>query len=111
VWITGTDPLRHKQYRVWLQQKNQAQYRQEGWAIDFDTWVNMWGDNWDRRGREKGTYCMTRVDWCLPWRPDNVRIVPREVHARMQAHAIKCGWTSPARKLQKQRKQDDTCDE
>jgi len=37
VWKSGPDPTRHQQFRVWGQQKNQAQWREEGWDIAFDT--------------------------------------------------------------------------
>ena len=103
VWITGPDPVTHKKYRVWIQQKNQAQYRQEGWAIPFEEWMEIWGDQWANRGREKGTVCMTRLDWSLPWTPDNVRIVPREEHARLQGEAIRNGWRSLAQKHRRTR--------
>ena len=103
VWITGPDPVLHKKYRVWIQQKNQAQYRQEGWDIDFKTWLEIWGDDYANRGRVKGTLCMTRRDWSLPWTPKNVKIVPREEHARMQGEAVRSGWRSVAQKHRRTR--------
>lgn len=103
VWISGPDPVRHKKYRVWIQQKNQAQFRQEGWSIPFEEWLEIWGDDWEHRGREKGTLCMTRSDWSLPWTRDNVRIVPREEHARMQGEAVRNGWRSVAQKHRRTR--------
>ena len=97
-WITGTDPVVHKKYRVFIQQRNQALYREEGWTIDFDTWCTIWGDQWPLRGREKGTYCMSRKDWSLPWTATNVAIITREEHAKMQGVAVKSGWRSIAQK-------------
>lgn len=99
-WKSGPDLLEHKKYRVWIQQKNQAQWRDEGWTIDFDTWKQMWADSqqWDNRGRERGCYCMTRKDWGLPWTPDNAVIVTREEHARLQGIAVQQGWRSIAQK-------------
>jgi hypothetical protein len=106
VWITGPDPEEHKRYRVWIQQKNQAQYREEGWSIDFETWKQLWAESgqWLNRGREKGCYCMTRRDWSTPWTVDNAVIVPREVHAKMQADAVVAGWRSIAQKKNRARK-------
>ena len=105
VWRSGPDPRTHRQYLVWLQQRNQANYRDEGWSISFDIWKKMWDDSgfWDLRGRERGCYCMTRQDWSLPWTINNVVIVPREVHARMQADAVAAGWRSIAQKRRRAR--------
>jgi hypothetical protein len=100
LWKTGPDPVEHHRYLTWLQQRNQARWREEGWTIDFDTWKQIWAESgqWDRRGRVKGTWCMTRRDWSLPWSPDNVVIVTREAHARMQGDAVAAGWRSMAQK-------------
>ena len=83
-WISGDDPVRHKQYYVWLQQKNQAQYRKEGWNLDFDTWVNVWGDLWKLRGRDREGYCMTRVDKTIAWEESNVEVITRGEHFKRQ---------------------------
>jgi hypothetical protein len=90
--------VRHQQWRVWGQQRNQAQWREEAWSIDFDTWLAIWGDLWHNRGRGRGDYCMTRKDWSLPWTVDNVQIVTREAHAKMQGDAVAAGWRSLAQK-------------
>jgi len=105
-WITGPDPVEHKRYRVWIQQKNQAQYREEGWTISFADWKHMWAESgqWENRGREKGCYCMTRRDWSTPWTVENTMIVTREQHARMQGEAVAAGWRSPAQKRYRDRK-------
>ena len=106
VWITGPDPEEHKRYRVFIQQKNQANYREEGWNIDFEAWKQLWADSeqWLNRGREKGCYCMTRRDWSLPWTVANAQIVTREVHAKMQGDAVAHGWRSVAQKRNRVRK-------
>ena len=106
LWVTGPDPVLHKKYLVWLQQKNQAQFRQEGWHIPFDVWCEIWGDQWDLRGRERGHLCMTRKDWAAPWTQDNVIIVTREAHAKTQGNARAAGWCSVARKRQKSTTKD-----
>jgi hypothetical protein len=104
VWITGPDPVEHQKYRVWIQQKNQAQFREEGWHISFEEWKLFWKDHWHLRGREKGCYCMSRKDWSTPWTVDNVAVVTREAHAKLQAQARNAGWCSIAHKKQKARK-------
>ena len=83
MWKTGPDdPIRHKQYLIWLQQRNQANFRGEGWdeAFDLDSWLELWGDKWEQRGREKDRYCMTRIDFDQPWSKDNCEVVTRGEH-------------------------------
>ena len=110
VWRTGPDPVLHKKYLTWLQQRNQALWRDEGWTIDFVTWQGLWGDKWDLRGREKGCYCMTRVDWSLPWTVDNVQVITRSEHAKAQGHARAQGWCSIAQKRKRGRKRQGELD-
>lgn len=97
-WVTGPDPVLHKKYLVWLQQKNQANFREEGWSIDFAAWVDLWGEHWHNRGRERGDYCMSRKDWSRPWTLENVAIITRTEHAKLQGHARAQGWCSIAQK-------------
>jgi hypothetical protein len=90
-----------KKYYVYLQQRNQAQWREEGWDIDFASWQRLWADKWHLRGRERGSYCMTRKDWSLSWTLDNVHVITRSEHAKAQGHARGTGWCSVARKKKK----------
>jgi hypothetical protein len=82
VWITGPDPLLHTQYLAWLQQRNQAQWRKEGWHIPFNEWLEMWKLQWHNRGRRPENVCMVRTDYDLPWTRDNVEIIPRTEHSK-----------------------------
>lgn len=77
IWKSGPDPVRHKQYLVWLQQKNQAQYRKEPWALTFEQWLDMWKDKWEQRGRGPNQYCMTRLDMSKPWDTENTVVMER----------------------------------
>ena len=97
-WVTGPDPVEHKRYRVFIQQKNQAQWRDEGWEISFEAWKQLWADSgqWENRGRQRTCYCMTRIDHLVPWTPDNVEIVTRETHSRQQSALAHSGYRSPA---------------
>jgi hypothetical protein len=104
-WITGPDPERHHRYEVWLQQRNQAQWRGEIWALPFDAWLDMWQPLWHLRGRTRGTWCMSRQDWDGAWCPENVDIVPREQHAQRQRAYRARGWQSPARRRQLEQEQ------
>lgn len=96
VWVTGPDPVEHKKYRAFIQQKNQAQFREEGWTITFDEWKALWGDLWHQRGRARGDYCMTRIDRDQPWTTDNTHVITREEHARIQGSLAAAGYRSPA---------------
>lgn len=79
-WVSGPDPVRHTQYLVWLQQKNQANFRREGWTLTFDDWLILWGTLWSQRGRGKDQYCMTRIDPEQEWNKHNVLVITREEH-------------------------------
>lgn len=97
-WITGPDPEEHKRYRTFIQQRNQAQWREEVWTISFEEWKQLWAESgqWYNRGRERGCYCMTRKDREGPWSVNNVHIVTREQHSREQAQLSAQGYRSPA---------------
>jgi hypothetical protein len=112
VWKSGTDPVRHEQFRVWGQQKNQAQWREEGWQIPFEAWCALWdaSGQWLNRGRERGCYCMSRLDWSLPWTVNNVAIITREAHAKMQGDARAAGWCSIAQRRRRGRKRQGELD-
>jgi hypothetical protein len=110
VWRTGPDPVLHKKYLTWLQQRNQALWRDEGWTIDFETWCGLWAERWEQRGRQRGDYCMTRVDWSLPWTVDNVQVITRSEHAKAQGHARAAGWCSIAQKRKRGRKRQGELD-
>jgi hypothetical protein len=97
-WKSGPDPIQHKKHRVWIQQKNQAQWRDEIWNISFEEWCEIWADLWDKRGRKKNNYCMSRKDWSVSWNKDNVEIIPRSQHAIKQFAHKKMGWRSVAQK-------------
>mgnify|MGYP003705165135 CR=1 FL=1 len=82
VWVTGPDPVEHKKYRAFIQQKNQAQFREEGWTITFDEWKDLWGELWHQRGRGRGDYCMTRINPKKSWNKENVIVVQRGIHLK-----------------------------
>jgi hypothetical protein len=83
-WITGPDPETHIKYRAFIQQRNQANFRNEDWQLTFDQWCDIWGDRYAQRGRRRGQLCLTRCDYELPWTVDNVEIMERRDHNRRQ---------------------------
>ena len=97
-WVTGPDPVEHKKYRTFIQQRNQAQWREEEWTITFEQWKQLWDQSgqWDNRGRERSCYCMTRRDVLEPWTADNAVIITREQHSRKQSALTHAGYRSVA---------------
>jgi hypothetical protein len=82
VWKSGPDPLAHESYQAWLQCRNQANFRKEGWTLSFDEWQAHWAGMWHRRGRTSQELCITRIDCSRPWSNANVIIVTRRQHAQ-----------------------------
>lgn len=93
-WKSGPDPIEHKKYLNWLQQKNQAKYRGEEWLLDFETWKAVWYDLWQFKGRASGDLCMTRIDDKGSWDKDNVEIVTRREHVLRQGEKRNPNWRS-----------------
>lgn len=87
LWSTGTDPVKHDKFLKWHQQRNQAKWRGETWAIDFEEFCELWAEHdWDRRGRRPSDLCMVRKSYELDWTLDNVHIVTRDEHWQLQHH-------------------------
>jgi alpha-L-fucosidase len=84
LWISGPNPVMHNYYKKWQQQRNQANYRKEGWEFTFDEWITKWGDDINNRGRTKLSKTMIRPDITKPWSKQNSEIVTREAHGRHQ---------------------------
>lgn len=83
-WVTGPCPKTHKQYRVFIQQRNQANFRKEGWDLSFEDWKVFWEDGkWEKRGRTPESLSMTRIDETKGWIIDNVEVLTRrEIYVR-----------------------------
>jgi hypothetical protein len=101
LWTTGPDPVLHKKHRIWIQQKNQAQWRGEAWKFSFRKWLDMWEPYWHLRGREVGCMCMTRIDSNRAWTAKNVEIVTRQEHARRQGLLQAHNMRSPRQTLRR----------
>lgn len=89
IWKSGPCPRRHDMYLKWTQMRNQAQWRNEPWHLDFETYVEMWDSCWEERGRGRDSYCMMRVDPVLPWDNHNTVVVPRRTQLEHQRRLIK----------------------
>ena len=96
-WKTGADLLTHQQYRAWLQQRNQAQWRGEAWTLPFLAWLDLWGTNWHLRGRTSDSMMMTRRDIQAAWSVTNTHVITRQQHGVNQIAQRAAGYRSSAR--------------
>lgn len=85
VWCTGPDPLIHDMYHPWQLSKAQAKFRHEDWDFSFDEYVELWKNDWHKRGRKIDDLCMTRDDPELGWFKGNVYLITRAEHLKQQA--------------------------
>ena len=97
MWVTGPDPRTHAQYRAFVQQRNQAVWREEPWTVTFAEYQDLWRDLWEQRGRLSTSYMMTRIDGDLPWSQANSIVITRQQHGQRQADRRSTGRRSPAR--------------
>lgn len=92
VWIIK-DTLERKQYYCFLQQRAQAQFRNETFDLSFEDFKSLWQQHWHQRGRHSQDYCLTRIDPEGAWSTDNAHCIPRVEHLRLhrqrQAQAIR----------------------
>jgi hypothetical protein len=102
-WKMGPDPLLREQYLVWLQQRNQANWRGEPWNLPFESWLKIWQPMWHLRGRTLGTYCMTRINWDEPWSVRNVELIDRREHNRRQRERQIAGEVSQTQQQKRRR--------
>ena len=96
-WCTGPDLLTHLQYRAFVQQRNQAVFRQEPWQLTLEEYQDLWRDHWAERGRTRDSYMMTRVNPDRPWSWANTVVITRQQHGARQAAARVRGCRSGAR--------------
>ena len=78
-WAGTKDPVRHKMYKTFVQQRNQANFRKEGWTLVFDEWADIWeaSGKWEQKGRRLDDFCSTRKDHNQAWTKDNFIIMSR----------------------------------
>ena len=96
-WITGPDLQTHLQYRAYVQQRNQARWREETWTLTLEQYQHLWTEHWAERGRTSQSYMMTRIDADLPWDRTNCCVITRQQHGQRQADMRSTGWRSRAR--------------
>lgn len=82
VWLSGPDPVDHAIYKTWLTSRAQANFRQEGWTISWQEYLDIWRPHWHQRGRASDDLCLTRLDPKQPWDVKNIELITRRVHVQ-----------------------------
>lgn len=90
VWRSGPDPVRHAQYTGWQRARAQANYRRELWQLTFEQWVELWGDQWPRRGRASHCLQASRIRPSQPWCLGNIRLITKVEINQMQRLLRSC---------------------
>lgn len=55
----------------------QARHRGQEWNIEYEDWIEIWGTDFDNRGRKPGHKCLVRNDETKPWCKENMLVVDR----------------------------------
>jgi hypothetical protein len=102
MWVSGPDPETHQQYRAWVQQRNQARWREELWCLTFEEYQDIWLAHWHLRGRLAHSVMMSRRDPDLAWDVTNCVLITRAELGQQQAAARVAGRRSRARERELQ---------
>jgi len=70
------DDKTYKQYRNWVQHRNQAMFRKEEYNLTFDEYKAFWDkdERWDNKGRKRCQFQMKRTFPMIPWGNDNIEL-------------------------------------
>lgn len=72
------DPFDHVRHEAYMKNVVQWRYRGEPFDLTIEEYFELWTPElWAKRGRVRGSVCLTRKDITQPWTRDNVEIVPR----------------------------------
>ena len=85
-WFYPHDEHKSMKHKNWSRAKAQCLFRNEGWEITEDQWMNLiWPDHlFDRRGKKSYDLCMIRINDSKPWSLENTRIVTRRCQLILQ---------------------------
>lgn len=72
------------QRRAYARMKAQAKFRRENFLLSWDEFYEIWIAVWEHRGSRREQLCLSRIDFALDWSIDNVQIITREDHWRLQ---------------------------
>ena len=66
-----------------------AKERNIDWHFTFESWVNWWGDDLDKRGPKSTDLCMARIGDKGPYHPNNVcKLTVSENVKEMKLHSL-----------------------
>jgi len=83
-WKHGPDPFTHDCYYAFLKHRSQARFRNEQYELTFEEWLSMWTpETFAARGRSIDSWVLTRSDWDGPWSLDNIVLVDRKTHLKL----------------------------
>ena len=76
-WMFPHDAYKTGEHSRYIQQRTQARFRGNAWAIEFEDWLAAWEDSGkqNQRGTHKGAWAMTRIDRTEPWSKHNIEII------------------------------------
>jgi hypothetical protein len=72
------------QRRAYSRMRAQAKFRREEFILTWQEFYDMWAPVWEHRGRALEQLCLSRIDWEGEWSIDNVQIITREEHFKIQ---------------------------
>jgi hypothetical protein len=72
------DETLYPYYKLFVQHRNQAQYRNEDYLLNFYEWIDAYGEHINNRGKRVGQVMLKRIDKNLPWRPNNIQLIKIE---------------------------------
>ena len=103
VWLIGEDAgsYKHSMYHPWQKARAQANFRGEEWTLEFEDFYQLWKDEWNNRGRDGTSMCMTREDYDGVWSKENTCLMVRAELIKRQNKYRSKGITRPIPKKSK----------
>jgi hypothetical protein len=91
-WATyekyGDCATAHNMYKAYVAKREFAKFRNEGWDLLFEDWMDAWTPHWKDRGRKGDNYQITRINDQLPWSGDNIMVDTRLKIARHTSNLL-----------------------
>jgi hypothetical protein len=71
------DPEESKRRHSYTSSRAQAKFRNESWDLEYQEWLDIWGDLWQQKGKGRDDYCLCRLDNDDGWNRANVAVMTR----------------------------------
>ena len=72
------DDYTHRMYYGFLRMRAQAKFRGEIFELTFDDFRELWGLDYDRRGRASDSLVLTKKNTQFTWSKNNCHIIRRQ---------------------------------